>query len=173
MAHFRQKATFCLVLAFCPLGCLARTEAFFLKQVDTVGEPDRQGDQLEGDANFDNRRAIQAQQVKAQRTGCDDNERRQQDAPGQRVIKAIAHAAAPDESAGQQQADRRADDHHTGEHAPDLRFQNETGQQRTHRQDQRHTQGEVQAWEVLSGMQKMAAELDRHQAMAEHQRVDA
>ena len=103
VAHGGQEAALGLVGKVGLLGGTARVEAFILEDVDAVGQANRQGDQLDGDAQFDGRGAIQAQQFEAQGAGGDDGEGRQQHAPGQGVVGAVAHPLAPHEHTHQQQ----------------------------------------------------------------------
>ncbi len=173
MTHLGQEAALGFILAGGPLGGLTRAVALFLEQVDAIGQADGQGDQFESDAGLDHRRAVQAEQLEAQRAGRDQDERGQQHAPGQRVVDAIAHAATPDEGAGGKQADRGGDHRDAGQDAPGLHVQQQPGNHAAEGDQQRAAQHQVEPWKELAGVQEVAAELNGDQAMAEHQDVDA
>ena len=103
MAHLGQKAALGEVLDFRLLSGAARLEAFFLEQVDAIGQTDGQGNQLDGYADFHHRCAEHTQHFQAQRASGGLDKGEQQDGPGQGVVGAVTYAASPDIDPGEQQ----------------------------------------------------------------------
>src|SRR5690606_35150955 len=118
VAHLGQEAALGLTLEGSLLGGAAGLEAFLLEQVDTVGEANREGDQLDGHADLHHRGAEYAEHFQPQRTGGGLDEGEQQDGPGQGVVGAVAHAAAPDVDAGQQEDQRDQGNGDAGQDVP-------------------------------------------------------